>query len=601
MLSRCDETPLRRLFAAMILFWANGCSTESGSNIEGRGGASDAGAGASTGGRGGVPSSGGAPGQTGGAAGHAGSSVGAAGGSAGTAGNDAGSCTTTEAFAAPLRRLTRFEYNNTARDLLNVDIAPADRFPADEVAGGFNNNASVLTVSPLLAERYMEAAELLATEAVKRLPELLPCDPARVGEEACARQFIERFGRRAYRRPLVASEVDRLMRAYTVGRADAAFASGIELSLRVMLQSPNFIYRLEVGAPARAGEKLARLTQHELAARLSYFLWSSTPDESLAQAADTGQLATDEQLVARARAMLEDSRARRAVPEFYRQWLGLGSLDSVVKDEKLHPEFTTALRAAMRAETPAFVEHVLWSADRKLATMLTAPIGFVTPPLAALYGVPAPAGTTPQRVAFDPAERAGLLTQAAFLATHALPDQSSPVTRGKFVRELLMCQHAAPPPPDLNVTPPEVDPAKSTRERFAQHTANAACSGCHAIMDPIGFGLESYDAIGRYRALDGNQPVDDSGEIVGSLDIDGKFTGARELAEKLSKSRQVHDCVVTQWYRYAFGRFDGPGDSCSLNQLRESFRASDGDLRELLVAMTRTESFQNRPALEVQP
>jgi hypothetical protein len=497
--------------------------------------------------------------------------------------------------------MTRFEYNNTARDLLAVDLAPADRFPPDEVAGGFSNNASVLTVSPLLAEKYMEAAEALAAEGVKKLPQLLPCDPAQLGEQACARQFVERFGRRAYRRSLAPTEVDRLMRAYTLGRTEGPFATGIELVMRAMLQSPNFLYRFEVGMAARPGEKLVRLTQHELAARLSYFLWSSMPDATLAQAADDAQLSTKEQVATRARAMLDDARARRAVPEFYRQWLGLGSLESVLKDKQIHPDFTDDLRAAMRAETPAFVEHVLWNADRRLATMLTAPIGFVTAPLAGLYGVPMPAGTTPQRVMLDPAQRAGLLTHAGFLATHALPNQSSPVTRGKFVRELLMCQPAMPPPPDLNVTPPEVDPTKSTRERFAQHTANLACSPCHALMDPIGFGFESYDAIGRFRTMDGNKPVDASGEIMRSIDLDGKFRGARELGEKLAASRQVHDCVATQWFRYAFGRFDGPGDTCSLAELKQSFASSGGDLRELLVALTQTESFLSRAALETQP
>jgi hypothetical protein len=506
-----------------------------------------------------------------------------------------------EAFPSPLRRLTRFEYNNTARELLSVDLAPADRFPPDEIAGGFSNNASVLTVSPLLAEKYMEAAETLASEAVKKLPQLLSCDPVQLGEEPCARQFVERFGRRAYRRPLASTEVDRLMKAYAIGRADGTFATGIELTMRTMLQSPHFIYRFEVGAARGPGDKLARLTPHELAARLSYLLWSSMPDASLAQAADDGQLSTKEQIAARARAMLNDNRARHAVPEFYRQWLGIGALDSVLKDKQAHPDFTDDLRAAMRAETPAFIEHVLWSGDRRLATLLTAPIGFVTPPLAALYGVQVAAGSTPQMVMFAAAERAGLLTQAGFLAVHALPNQSSPVTRGKFIRELLMCQPPSPPPPDLNVTPPEVDAMRTTRERFAQHTANPACSSCHALMDPIGFAFESYDAIGRFRTHDGSKPVDVSGEIVRSMDLDGSFVGARALVEKLAKSRQVHDCVAAQWYRYAFGRFDGPGDTCSLAALRQSFTASGGDLRELLVALTQTESFLHRAALETQP
>jgi hypothetical protein len=600
MAKRCDGVSLRRSSVAAVLLWVVGCSTGSpGSDFSGR-------TGGASGGSGGNSAGGSAGGRTGGAGGGittggAGTTTGGAGSSGGGGASGGGPCTTAEVFASPLRRMTRFEYNNTTRDLLAVDIAPADRFPPDEVAGGFSNNASVLTVSPLLAEKYMEAAEALAAEGVKKLPQLLPCDPAQAGEAPCARQFIERFGRRAYRRHLAPTDIDRLMRAYTLGRTDGAFATGIEMVMRAMLQSPNFIYRFEIGVAARPGDKLVRLTQHEIAARMSYLLWSSMPDPSLEQVADGGQLSTKEQVATRARAMLDDPRARRAVPEFYRQWLGLGAIDSVLKDKQMFPAFTDDLRAAMRAEMPAFVEHVLWSADRRLSTMLTAPIGFVTTPLAALYGVSVPAGTTPQRVMFDPAERAGLLTQAAFLATHALPNQSSPVTRGKFVRELLMCQPPSAPPPDLNVTPPEVDPTRSTRERFAQHTANLACSPCHAVMDPIGFGFESYDAIGRFRTMDGNKPVDTSGEIVRSIDLDGKFQGARQLAEKLAASRQVHDCVATQWFRYAFGRFDGPGDTCSLAELRQSFMTSGGDLRELLVTLTQTESFLNRAAQEVQP
>lgn len=508
-------------------------------------------------------------------------------------------CQTSEPFPSPLRRLTRQEYNNTARDLFGFDLSPADRFPPDEVAGGFSNNASVLTVSPLLGEKYMEAAEVLAAQAVKNLPTLLGCDPAAIGEEICARQFVGRFGRRAYRRPLETAEADRLMKAYAAGRAEGSFAAGIEVVIQTALQSPGFLYRFEFGATPRAGEKLVRLNQHEVAARLSYFLWGSMPDDRLAAAADAGALATVEQIAAEARTMLDvgDGRARRAVSEFYRQWLGLGALDGLIKDTVVHPQFTEELRAAMRAETPAFIEHVLWSGDRRLKTLFTSPLGFVTAPLAGVYGVTVPAGAAPQMVMLDPTQRAGLLTQAGVLAVHALPNQSSPVARGKFVREQILCQEAPPPPPNLMVTPPEVDATRSTRERFAQHTADPACSVCHELMDPIGFGYESYDAIGRHRTMDGPRAVDDSGWVANSKDLDGPFRGARELGDKLAGSAQVRDCVATQWFRYAFGRFDAPGDVCSLTQLRTAFTTSGADMRELLVALTQTESFLYRRAL----
>jgi hypothetical protein len=542
-----------------------------------------------------------------GASGSGGRAAGATGGRgggdpAGTGGAgpaSGGPCVTREAFRSPLRRLTRVEYNNTVRDLLGDPSAPADRFPPDEISGGFANNAGVLTVSPLLAEKYQDAAEALAATAVKDLAKLVGCDPVRMGEEPCARQFIERFGRRAYRRPLAPAELDRLARLYAAGREGASFARGIEVTLRAMLQSPNFLYRLELGAPgaAVAGGKLVRLTPHEVAARLSYTLWASMPDDRLFAAADRGQLATPPQVGDMARTMLADARARPAVAEFYRQWLGLGGLEQLAKDAAVYPEFTDELRAGMRAELPALIEHQLWTADHKLGTLLTAPLGFATPALARLYGVAPGAGSAPARVTPPAAERAGLLTLPGVLAVHALPNQSSPVHRGKFVREAILCQELPPQPPNLMVTAPEVDPKRSTRERFAQHAKDEACAICHRLMDPIGFGFESYDGIGRFRAMDGGRAVDNAGELVETRDANGVFHGGRELGERLAKSGEVRDCLATQWYRFSFGRLDGPGDACSVQALREAFAASGGDLLEVLVALVKTEAFGARPPL----
>ena len=513
-------------------------------------------------------------------------------------------CTASADLAAPLRRLTQLEYRNTVRDLLGVEL-PADfDFPDDALAGGFDNNAAVLSVSPLLAEKYLEAAEALAASALEQNPSLVPCDPVTAGEQACAAQFIERFGKRAYRRPLSATETERLTRAFTAGKAEGDFRSGAALVIQAALQSSAFLYRFEFGVGAVAGQQLVRLTQHELAARLSYFLWGSMPSDELLSAADAAQLATSEQIAARARLMLDDARARPAVSEFYRQWLGVSDIAALQKDTATYPDYTPALQTAMAAELPAFIEHVVWSADRSLTALLTAPVGFVTEPLAALYGVEPPAASLPTQVALNPDERAGVLTQAAVLAVHALPNQSSPVARGKFVRERLLCQTPSPPPANLNVTPPEVDPNLSTRERFAQHTESAECAGCHELMDPLGFAFESYDALGRYRATDGGKPIDTSGWVSGSTDIDGPFQNARELAGKLASSQQVRDCVATQWFRYAFGRHEGPADACALTKLQADFSASSADLRELLVSLTQTESFLHRrpiSAAEVAP
>jgi hypothetical protein len=513
-------------------------------------------------------------------------------------------CTKGAELSAPLRRLTLREYERTVRELLGVTAPPTESFPADAIAGGFDNNAALLNVSPLLAEKYLEAAEALAGSALDNLSAILPCAPASVGEQACARQFAESFGRRAYRRPLLEEEVERLLRAYAAGSAEASFADGISLMIQTVLQAPAFLYRFELGTDPNARQGLVHLSQYELASRLSYLLWGSMPSEELFAAAAAGELSGAAALATWARRMLNDPRARPALSDFYRQWLGLTALPDLTKDTERYPELDQAMRSAMDAELPAFVEHVLWSADRRLSTLLTAPIGFVSGPLAQLYGVQAQSSGSPALVMLDPAQRVGVLTQAGLLAVHALPNQSSPVARGKFVRERLLCQTPPSPPPDLDVTPPEVDASKSTRERFAEHTASAACAVCHELMDPLGFAFESYDAVGRYRDLDGGQPIDTSGWVAKSEDADGPFQNVRELAEKLAASNQVRDCVATQWFRYAFGRHEGPADGCSLTSVEQAFAASGGDLVELLVAFTQSESFLYRGAVlsdEVAP
>ncbi|HYJ08228.1 MAG TPA: DUF1592 domain-containing protein [Polyangiaceae bacterium] len=510
-------------------------------------------------------------------------------------------CTGEEAPPAPLRRLTQREYENTVFDLLGV-VVPIGDFPADPVGGGFDNNAAALGVSPLHAEKYLEAAEALAQEALQsQWSALVPCTEADAVDQdvasECARDFVQSFGRRAYRRPLSESEIEQLLRAYEAGREGAGFRQGIELAVQAALQSPSFLYRFEFGAGPATSTGFVELSEYELASRLSYFFWGSMPTDELLDAAHAGELSQPERRLEWAHAMLDDPRAIEQLAEFHRQWLGLRELGRLQKDSDIYPDLDDELRAALAAELPAFVAHV-WHEDRRLASLLTAPVGFVTAPLAALYGVETSESAEPIRVELDPNQRAGLLTQAAVLAVHSLPDQSSPVSRGKLVREKLLCQPPPAPPANANITPPEVDPTKSTRERFAEHTAEASCKACHELMDPIGFVFESYDALGRYRDSDGEVPIDSAGWISGSRDADGELANARELAERLAASEQVRDCVATQWFRFGFGRFEAPADACSIAEAQEIFAASDGDLRELLVALTQTESFLHRRAIE---
>lgn len=510
-------------------------------------------------------------------------------------------CPTPEIAPTPLRRLTRFEYANTVRDLLEVDAAPVAELPADEVTNGFDNNSAILTVSPLHAVKYIEVSESLAKTAVQKLPALTGACDASEGEEACALEFAKTFGRRAFRRPTTASDEQVLMTAFTAGRTGADFSRGIEVMIRAALQSPHFLYRLETTSPADAGSKLVPLGQFELATRLSYLIWASAPDNALLDAAASNALATPAAVAAKAREMLSSPKAKGAIANFFNQWASTTRLGILTKNTTLFPSFDTGLRDAMARELPAFVDYVLFTGDHKLSTFLTANVGFVNGRLAALYGIPTTSIADPavtQMVTY-PAEqgRAGLLTQAGFLSVQGHPDQTSPVLRGKFVRSMLLCDPPSLPPDDVDTSVPEVEEGATARVRFSAHLeAGNTCNGCHVLMDPIGLAFENFDAMGQYRETENQQPLDVSGEIFDAADpaLGGPFVGVQEMAQKLANSDQVRDCVATQWFRYASGRREVQPDACSLGTLQASFGNSQGDLVELIVGITQTDAFLNR-------
>jgi hypothetical protein len=490
------------------------------------------------------------------------------------------------AGVAPLHRLTREQYANTVRDLLGFHDGVAADLPVDEGAGGFYSNA-IAPVTELQLEKYRTAAEHLALQAVKNLPALVPCDAAD-GEAACAARFVERFGRRAYRRPLTPAEQQRYLALYTEGRSHSDFAGGVRLVLETMLQSIHFLYRFE---PAGPGAAVAPLPPYAMASRLSYFLWNTTPDETLLAAAEAGALDSADGVAAQAVRMIADGRFRDAATSFHLQWLGVSELEGKEKRKKIHPLWSPELRTAMREETERFVDHVLREGDGRLETLLTAPYSIIDGPLYDLYGVKKTAGGW-QQVALDPKQRAGLLTQASVMTVHAHWDSPSLVHRGKLIREKLLCEVLPPPPPEVNNTLPAADPKVSMRERFEEHRSDVSCARCHRLIDPLGAPFEMYDGIGNFRTMDGPAPVDSEGELRGTSKNDGPVNNAVELVKRLASADEVRTCVARQWLRFALGREEAPEEAPSLAAAMSVFRESGYRIPALVVAITKTDAFR---------
>jgi hypothetical protein len=249
----------------------------------------------------------------------------------------------------------------------------------------------------------------------------------------------------------------------------------------------------------------------------------------------------------------------------------------------------------MVAETRAFVEHAVFDDEGDLTTLLHAPYSYMNDQLATFYGIDGVSGADFQRVDLDPSERAGLLTMGTLLVFNSHTNQTSPTLRGKLIRERLLCDAVPPPPPTVNPKAPDIEPGSTGKDRFSQHTADPACASCHVLMDPIGFGFENYDTVGRYRTEEGGKPIDATGELAQS-DVDGAFDGVVELADKLADSDKVSSCYAKQWFRYGYGRGDTSEDACTLDRLDAQFRDAGGNIIELLVKLTQTDAFLYRPA-----
>ncbi len=495
-----------------------------------------------------------------------------------------------------LRLLTRSEYANTVSDLLGIELPDIASVPIEPRVEGYDNNAQASLVTARHVEAYLGVAKDAAADAVEQsAPTLAGCMPADPG---CARSFVESFGARALRRPLTELEVDHYLDQFDTQAADGDFYEGMRMSIEAMLISPGFLYRSEMGEPV--GDGLFRLTPYETASLLSYTFWGSMPDEALMAAASAGDLDEPEGIAEQARRLLDSPRGRTRIADFATQWLETTSLLSVNKDADVFPTFGDDVRLAMVEEERRFVEHVVFDSEQTIGELFTAEYTFVNDALAQFYGLPSPGSNELVRVDLPAdGERGGLLTMGSFLASHAHANETSPVARGVTVRERLMCQPLSPPPPDVDATPPEVDPSATTRERYAQHSEDPVCAGCHVLIDPIGFGFEGFDGVGAFRTQENGMTVDESGVVESLIDDDGKvssapFSGAKELGMVLADNAEVQRCVMEQYFHFVSGRADLSGDECTLQEIGRRLEDSGGNLHEAFVELTQLQSFTIR-------
>jgi hypothetical protein len=531
--------------------------------------------------------------------GDGGSDTDGTGGTGDTVGDDGTPADCAELLPARrLRRLTHVEYDRTIRDLVGLDLSLAAAFAPDNVVDGYSNDAEALLVSGLLADQYRVAAEAVAEAMLADLATWLPCDPI-AGDAACVEAFVVQFGRRAFRRPVEADELARYTAMHAEMVADDGFEESLRWTIAAMLQSPAFLYRAELGVEQADGTYL--LTSHELASALSYLVVGTVPDAALDADADADLLHDPEVLLGHAARLLAREDAVMPARTFVDAWLRTGLLELATRDPELFPEATADIRAAMRGETSRLVDEA-WRGG-SLRDLLLADHSYMTDELAAFYGVAASgeADAAGYRRTDVVDRYGGILTHGSVLLTHSLPQSSSPIHRGLVVRERLLCNDLPPPPPGVVNEAPVIEPGVSTRERYQMHSADPSCAACHDLLDPIGFGFEHYDAVGRWRANDDGAAIDASGAIHG----DGEpvaFDGTDALAQLLAEDPAVHACYAHQWSTFALGGLaHDPGLACIAERVEGDLVAADLRLDSTIAALVGAPGFASRRSDDAVP
>jgi hypothetical protein len=505
--------------------------------------------------------------------------------------------------AAHLRRLTTPEFTNSLQDLLGSDV-PVSAVNPDVSVGVFGPSAvnlggfaaigaSTVSVSPSgvsLYESAVNAATAYAFSDPTKLSAILPCVPTATTDTACLTQAISAFGRRAFRRPLRSDETTTLLNlATSIGnQSGSSVVLGLQSAISAILQWPDFLYRVELGAPSAADGGRVKYTSYEIASRLGATLWSSVPDDTLLDAAAMDALSTSAGIATQAQRMLADPRAHRALAAFTDELLALQSMSTITKDATLFPAWSDTLGAAMKQEVELRIDDVVLTQKADFFTLFQSQSTFVNGELAQFYGLPQTSGGTFQQATFPAGSpRVGLLGAGAVLATKAMADRTSPVLRGLLVDQMLRCMIIPAPPPGVPPLPPTSSTTQTVRQELSAHVSSPVCAGCHSLLDPIGFGLEDFDAIGQYRTLDNQQPVDASGTLNGV-----SFQDLAGLETAIQKDPALAPCLVSNFYANALGRAAIGLDEPAINSLTTQFAAAGNRVDQMLVGLVSSDSFR---------
>ena len=495
-----------------------------------------------------------------------------------------------------IHRLSRLEYNNTVRDLLGVTTRPADQFPPDGGGGGgFDNNASTLFIPPVLMEKLLlVSADIVAGAQPERIFKIRP--EAGKADAIAAKENLEWLGARAFRRPLEAEETAKLLGFYEAQRkTGSSWEDAVRQAVRGLLVSPSFLFRAERDQPGTTAQPIS---DWELAARLSYFLWSSMPDDALLALAQAGKLSAAGNLEREVRRMLADPKARDFTANFANQWLRTKELDHVHPAADKFPAFTPALKDAMAAEPLEFF-HALIRENRPLSDCLDCDYTFVNPELAKFYALPVPATAGFHRVMLTDKNRGGVLTMAGVLTLTSYPRRTSPVLRGKWLMEEILGSPPPPAPPMIKSLPTsdKVRNGLTFRQQLEQHRNRPECASCHKTMDQLGFGLESFDPIGQWRTAINDAPVDNSGELPSGQ----KFAGALELKVLLAQRKDEFTRNLTErMLSYALGRGIEQTDWLTIRLVSKAVAAGGYKSQDLILGLVRSPQFTHRRPAELK-
>lgn len=486
------------------------------------------------------------------------------------------------------RRLTAHQYANTVKDLLGQS-PDTSLLLGDSRTGPFKTNALV-PVQENDVGAYDSLAKALSEKAVGNLSSLLACDTKAMGEDKCATEFIKSFGGRAYRRPLLSDEEAAYASLYKTGKEEN-FSAGIRLVVQAMLSSPNFLYVVEAGKDDDNG--MRKLDGYEIASRLAFGLTGTMPDADLFEAAAAGDLDTAEGVKNYAKKLINSEKFVEVAKDFHVELLGFDAVTTPeVSKAGLFSDFTDEMRQAMAEEPRKFVDYVMTKGSGSVEEMFSGAYVFPEGPLKRVYGEDLKIDSD-GRAQVEDGSRSGLLTLAGVQASH--PKQLSPrgaVNRGHLVRRDVLCETVPPPTDQVDFSLPPDANKLTAQELLRIHQENPTCKGCHELMDSIGFGFESYDAMGAFRTKDSEgREIDTSGTIV-NLQSEGKFANANEMSAILAKSPEVRTCMSSQWLRFTLGRDPQDEDSCSLDSLSKSFLSGKGDIKSAVLSFVTSDSFR---------